>query len=218
MKVSLFEKLKNVFTEETEVPIKKEVTHVTIPGTEEIEKAVETKVETKTEPKEEKFVFPVYFDDDDFKDYGEKKKKPEKEMYNFKKAEEAKKFKLSPIISPVYGVLEKNYNKEDVKLSRVEKKSIGTKITTLEMVRRKAYGSLEDEIETSIIEVEKEEPLNIIEEKIIEDYKPRRTEENMTLEELNKTDENLEDIKMEEEDLFNLIDSMYEKEEEDDVQ
>ena len=215
-KVALFEKLKNVFTEEEDIPIKKEVTHVEIPGTEDLKKEEPNKEEIPFEKKEEKFTFPVYFDDDDFSELEPPKKKPEREMYNFKTKEEIKTFRLSPVISPVYGVLEKNYNKEDVKVNRSDIRSAKTRETTLEMVRRKAYGSLEDEIETSIIEVEEIDPIDIVEEKIVKDYKPEILEDNITLAELNKNEsETLEDLKIEEEDLFNLIDSMYDKEEED---
>ena len=72
------------------------------------------------------------------------------------------------------------------------------------------------------IYIEKEEiyiestPQDIVEEKIIDNYKPANLEEldeNMTLEELNKLD-NEEELKMNESDLFNLIDSMYEKSDE----
>ena len=63
--------------------------------------------------------------------------------------EAPKRFRPSPIISPVYGVLDKNYKKEDI----VEK-NIGVYIRDGEMdvdtVRKKAYGTLEDEIESAL--------------------------------------------------------------------
>ena len=59
-------------------------------------------------------------------------------------------FKPSPVISPVYGILDKNYKKEEI----VEKKEPTYRPRTSEMnydyVRRKAYGTLEDEIENTL--------------------------------------------------------------------
>ncbi len=85
----------------------------------------------------------------------EKHEKQEKEKQNLKKKEEPrrvetlKKFKPSPVISPVYGILDKNYKKEDI----VEK---GNDIVTtfeevsVETVRKKAFGTLVDDIESSL--------------------------------------------------------------------
>ena len=79
-----------------------------------------TLVQTKT-----KFNFPVEFTDEDFKATRSSKnivtKVREQEIENTKKIysknqEEAKppKFRCTPIISPVYGILDKNYKKEEV--------------------------------------------------------------------------------------------------------
>ena len=67
------------------------------------------------------------------KDY----KKPEE-------TKEVKKFKPSPIISPVYGILDKNYKKEDVvdKKDRKITSSYASKKVDLDTVRRKAFGEL----------------------------------------------------------------------------
>ena len=65
------------------------------------------------------------------------KEKPEKE----------KKFKPTPIISPVYGVLDKNYNKEDI---QAKKHTTSYTADSIDEVRKKAYGSLEDDIETTL--------------------------------------------------------------------
>lgn len=65
---------------------------------------------------------------------------------------ETKVFKPSPIISPIYGILDKDYKKEEI----IEKKkqptnTVGTiKVTTYDTVRRKAYGTLEDELEDTL--------------------------------------------------------------------
>ena len=74
--MGLLDKLKNMLTEEEieeKKPIKKEVYQVKIPETnieekEDIEEEIKKEPIKKEEPtkREEKFVFPVYFDDADF--------------------------------------------------------------------------------------------------------------------------------------------------------
>lgn len=78
--MGFLDKVKNMFIEEVEEdePIKKEVIQVKIPSP----KALEEEEILKEEPvqkREEKFVFPVYFDDKDFEKI-EKKKKREKKL------------------------------------------------------------------------------------------------------------------------------------------
>ncbi len=63
--------------------------------------------------------------------------------------EERKNFKPSPIISPVYGILNENYKKEDI-VSKSEKRANANTVLDLDSVRKKAYGTLEDEIELSL--------------------------------------------------------------------
>jgi len=58
-------------------------------------------------------------------------------------------FTPSPIISPVYGVLNENYKKEDIK-SKKEVPLETSQALDLDSVRRKAYGTLEEEIEESL--------------------------------------------------------------------
>lgn len=248
--MGLFDKFKNIFTEEVEeeVEVKKEVRQVEIVAPKELE---ETKEEITPKP-EEKFVFPVFFDDKDFeelepkKEVEVKKEIPKREIYNAKPKEvkkEVKKFTPSPVISPVYGILNKNYSSHDIvdknDTSRSEYRRSERNIT-LEDVRKRAFGTLEDELENSLfrddpIYMEKEiiveeqqdlflemenkediqEPIKTVEDKIIENYKniePEEDfEENMTLEALNKMTDDEDDLKITESDLFSLIDSMYEK-------
>lgn len=64
--------------------------------------------------------------------------------------EERKNFTPSPIISPVYGVLNENYKKEDIVTKKEKREYSGTTILDLDSVRKKAYGTLEDEIELSL--------------------------------------------------------------------
>ena len=163
--MGFFEKVKNMFTEEIEdddvkvEQIKKEVTKVAIESPnakEEIEDEYDFR-------DEEKVNIPVFFDDNDFRDLNLEKKKEEpkkeykeREIYGIKKEEpviEKKIFKPTPIISPVYGILDKNYHKEDivsrneVRANKIDKSSPESSI---DVIRNKAYGTLEDELENTL--------------------------------------------------------------------
>lgn len=128
------------------------------------------KEEVKT--REEKF---IYFTDDDFKDLEKPKpkveevkpkpviKKEEKKsnLYNgspVKPVETKKEFRPSPIISPVYGVLDKDYTKEEIKAKsspRIYKSTI-----TIDEVKDKET-TIEDDINDEILGkalIEKIEP------------------------------------------------------------
>ena len=67
------------------------------------------------------------------------------------KAEEKSKFTPSPIISPIFGVLNQNYKKEEI-VTREEKKKaeVVIKKDSVDMVLEKAYGDLAGEISASI--------------------------------------------------------------------
>lgn len=249
--MGFLDKVKNMFIEEIEEdeePVKKEVIQVEIPSPK-VEEPKETEViEKVVEKREEKFVFPVYFDDNDFEKIEKKEevkqvqrqeqpvkiveKPPVREVYGIKKEEkvEKKNFTPTPIISPVYGVLDKNYRKEEIKtkkrVSSYEYRS--NEKVDIDDVRNKAYGTLENDLEdnlfkkTSILfndEVEEQDvPIDIFEEPRhgkdtleTEDF-----EDNMTLEELNREYEEYKQKssyvdELNDSDLFNLIDSMYEK-------
>ncbi len=122
------------------------------------------------EPKD-KFVFPVYFDDKDFDDLEkpktkEKPKKVEEPVKESKKEpyqgakvtiepEPKKVFKPSPIISPVYGILDKNYSKDDITTKQEKRnndiiRSARPENLTIDDIRNKAYGTLEDDLETTM--------------------------------------------------------------------
>ena len=153
-------------------------------------------------------------------------------------------FKPSPVISPIYGILDKNYKKEEV----VEKKEapktyIGE--MNYDYVRRKAYGTLEDELEDTLTRVNSEiiENVSELEREIDELPKPSKNIEELLGEieknanvSIGELEERAKDKMMEEDegiveeekeipdnevndntlehDLFNLIDSMYEDKEE----
>lgn len=133
---------------------------------EEPEKVVEKKVE---EPKEiAKNPVPKYFDDSDFEMFDERKNpdivkqeykytrtetviKPSSSPYGIKKEESKKNFTPTPIISPVYGVLDKNYKKEEIS-SKKKSSTIYSQFEKIDVddIRKKAYGTLEDDLENSL--------------------------------------------------------------------
>lgn len=232
--MKMFDKIKDLFTDEVEVdeePVKKEVIQVEIPAPLKEEKE-EVKVESKEEAKS------PFFDDVDFDDikrsnptleevenryyedrYREEKRREEHhEIYPAKK-EEKKHFEPTPIISPVYGVLDKNYKKDDIVNKAEPPKE--NKTITLDDVRNKAYGTLEDELESTLFgrtailfQNNKKDEL----EEIEKDLKETADAIDMITEEVEapkhekkekKTDQVSED--MSENDLFNLIDDMYGK-------
>ena len=88
-------------------------------------------------------------------------KKPSTELYSKKTTPEEKVtfFKVSPVISPVYGILDKNYKKDEV-LSKTKKPNEikrTSKNVDFESVRKKAYGSLIDDIKDNLSPVKIEE-------------------------------------------------------------
>lgn len=69
--------------------------------------------------------------------------------------EEPHKFRPSPVISPVYGILDKNYTVDDVKeknLDSTKEFSIEKKIVDFDSVRNRAYKDLDEEIEKTLTE------------------------------------------------------------------
>lgn len=138
-----------------------------------------------------------------------------------RREEPRQQFKLSPVISPVYGILDQNYTKEDI----IVKTESTNKRPDLESVRQKAYGEKRVEIEE--VEDEFSEPLKTLDEilvereetpvkekKVIEEVK----EEPIFEEEIPRSSEPKEEDfdKTIESDLFDLIDSMYDDRDEGD--
>jgi hypothetical protein len=175
--VGLFDKVKNMFTEEIEEPeeevkvdeIKKEVTHVAIESPA-VRQATPESVEVKEEVKEQPVdnsKKAVFFNDSDFEDLAKPRhnqvtsvsksdeffsKEELAKMYGSnaikEKKEEPKEktFKPTPIISPVYGILDKNYHKEDI-VERKDTTPLKPKASvTIDTIRNKAYGTLEEQL------------------------------------------------------------------------
>lgn len=278
-KMGFFDKVKNMFTEEVEddevkvEQIKSDVKKVSIesPNVKQEDEMTNQRLrkfgaldDYSNSKQEDKIKKPVFFTDKDFDDLLSKPKKEEnKEIYretsknNYsvksenKKEEERKIFKPTPIISPVYGILDKNYHKEDI----VSKNNTPTRTSadglSVDSVRNKAYGTLEEELENTLFgqnsilfndkteedytkeendffdELEKEAQPDILDElKDDSDYVEPSIEEldeiTMDIEKeldsiLNKKTKkentiNESNDNLNEEDLFELIDSMYEGE------
>ena len=154
---------------ETKLEIKKEIKEeknpikeIKVPKEEPSEREV-----IKTEPS---FTFPIDFDDEEIEEKPrvkhEEVKRPVKKEYSsnrdyssfLNKKDDRKQFKPTPIISPVYGILDQNYKKEDV----IVKKDVLRRPNelSLEEVRKRAFGSLEDDIEQNLtVEVVKDEEI-----------------------------------------------------------
>lgn len=211
--MSLLDKVKNLFYEDgEEEPIKSEMIQVEIPAPEVKREVIKEDDVSDNKVLKEEAKTPVFFNDDDFKEL-EKPKEVVKSSYLKEKPvikkEEKKIFKPTPIISPVYGVLDKNYHKEDITSKRQVSLS-DTASLSIDDVRKKAYGTLEDDLENTMFgsnsilfnkETEKEE---IKEETLLKDL--------TDVIELDEAEKEIEtENPKDDKDLFDLIDSMYEE-------
>ena len=62
-----------------------------------------------------------------------------------------KVFKPTPVISPIWGVMNKDYKVDEIKDKEVSSENqLSSAITSYDTVRRKAYGTLEDELEDTL--------------------------------------------------------------------
>ena len=224
------------------------------------------KEEAEEEVRTSAFTFPVFDEDDEDDILGvtrsksREEKKPEKryggfdflsstsykskgeknkyDRVSYYEPEPKKPFKPSPVISPVYGILNENYKKEDIVTRSEAPTRLSSEKLDLDSVRKKAYGTLEDEIEESlnktleIPEVFEEVPTKeeltledlsdegisiddlLIDEKIKDSFEDEEID-------LDIFDDGQEEIKekkndADDDDLFDLIDSLYAEEKEND--
>lgn len=157
--------------------------------------------------------------------------------YEKEEKKEENKFKPTPVISPIYGILDKNYKKEDLLINDNNSSNKEEKKLDYETVRRRAYSNAyetqeegdskgiffnldddnkkeDEEVKIIYNDVEPEEEKNIEDDKNktigekIEEYE--KSLENET----ESDDDILSETK--EQDLFNLIDNMYNSDEDDD--
>ena len=213
---------------------------------------------------EKTFNFPA-FDEEEFDSFvpkkretnvieHERKKQEKREEYKtdnrkeYKKTEEqkeVKRFKPSPIISPVYGILDKNYTPDEI-TTRTD--TTPSRSLDVDVVRKKAFGPKEDatvekvELKDEEILVDKvleeklekartidellkdssDEVIDIpetLDEEIEQSYEVANSLDELLDEEPLKEEDTKRDVDLEEDtlenDLFDLIDSMYENREED---
>ena len=108
------------------------------------------------------------FDDDEIdlpprRNVLEREKKVVKQEVKEPVVEQPKVFKPSPVISPIYGILDKDYKKEEIAPKKVEVKETTLSANTVnyDTVRRKAYGTLEDDLEDTLNKINKLTPNDI---------------------------------------------------------
>lgn len=187
--MGLFDKIKDLFTDEEEVYETMEVE--TPPVEDKLPTFMRNKIEKEEQEKKQneesevvirEIVPPVEkkvntlsfdFNDEDFVDTSnlsrsnvkkEKNKVIEKPVEvvetpvvkpysNKKELDKPKKFKPTPVISPVYGILDKNYKTEEVVSKDEDSYTIqrASKKVDFESVRKKAYGTLSDDIKANLI-------------------------------------------------------------------
>lgn len=156
-----------------------------------------------------------------------------------------KVFRPTPIISPIYGILDKNYKKEEiVQKKEVRLTSATSKKVDLDTVREKAYGDLASDITASLMDEAEEKPvekqsnmeediydLNDVEQPVVSnvtvgdaeeyfndlglEYNVDYTDDKKERATGRRSEKNKEISAEESEDsLFDLIDSMYKEDEE----
>ena len=81
-----------------------------------------------------------------------------------KEVEQNKVFKPTPVISPIWGVLNKDYKKEEIKEKEIPQDNLSAAVTSYDTVRRKAYGTLEDDLEDTLNSINKVSTKTIKEE------------------------------------------------------
>ena len=225
--MGLFDKLKNVFVEddfEDDLPVEEE--KVVEPKIEKVEVHEELPIETFSEREvdsKEKFKFPIIFEDEDFKEEPKKnsinvlerentKYEPEREIRKEKKV-----FKPSPVISPVYGVLDKNYSKEDINTK--DGLLNDPENVDIDYVIKKASGEYKVK-EVKKVEAPEEEPaIDLFKELKTDEFTTKEIEipettEEQVIETQSEVDEKIKSIDellkdTTDEDFYSLVDSMY---------
>ncbi|MEG2351060.1 MAG: hypothetical protein RSB54_00055 [Bacilli bacterium] len=223
------------------------------------EKSEMDEIKTRISKSEKEYGFPMDFDDDDFVVSRNKTKSIVSQVDDDrsllyqgskKKKEEVKRFKPTPIISPVYGLLDKNGEKvespakihdilkpekEEVTFDEIRNKAYGKvdkeledtlkklKTKTLEQaendelsrVKNKASEHESSELKLSKVKIDNEEDDMILpsikfKEIDVDIEKDKNNKRNIEKAKLEVNEEDEDDTK--EQDLFNLIDTMYAKE------
>ena len=223
--MGLFDKLKNIFIEEelvddtviekeVAVPPKKEEIEIKeikndAPVIKEVKEEVNEASDRSLVDTKENFKFPIIFEEDDFKEEKRRTKsinvlerentKYEPEIRREVKPQK-KVFKPSPVISPVYGVLDKNYSKEDITSKDGLLNDSEDKID-IDYVIKKAYGS-----DATLKEESKEEDTKI---DLFKEEEIKSEDVNVT--ELDEKIKSIDDLLKDtsDDDFYSLVDSMY---------
>ena len=144
----------NLFQEEDDY--KPEINNDFEEEEEEYEEREEEEEEEPALPPKEKYRPPLLYQSRKESNYIDSMNK---DSYSYKKDPETKgekKFKPSPIISPIYGILDKNYKKEEIR-TRNDKNHSDREEKTLDTIRKKAYG--EEVKEEPKVEKKEEKPV-----------------------------------------------------------
>ncbi len=166
------EEVKKPKFDDIEIPRFKEPKEEIKPRTDEITLEDKTIPERELFQNKKTFNFPILNDDEkpmtrsniNVMDI-EKKQKQERKL----EQEEIKtntSFRPSPVISPIYGILDKDFKKEDIISKNKQNDEIARKSTSFayDTVRKKAYGTLGDELENSLSNTTKIEAEKILKE------------------------------------------------------
>lgn len=165
--IELEEENKNVYKEPKDVlpkvmrdTIKKEEESIKFEELKPLKEEIKKKEETVTD---KKFSFPIDFEEEVTSSrvanrnvLKVEKEVPKKTVELYPKKEvivEKPKFKPTPVISPVYGILDKNYKKDEVmerSEDNIEMKRPSKKVD-FETVRKKAFGNLTDDIKDNLM-------------------------------------------------------------------
>ena len=179
--MGLLDKIKNLFLEDEEeaeeVVLEEENKDVYEEPKDVLPKVMRDTIEAETKKQEEevpqrKFNFPIEFEENKTPSRVNNnlnavrtvnsnvnvvnREVPKKTVELYPKKEEVKvkqKFKPTPVISPVYGVLDKNYKKDEVREKSEEHFEMRrpSKKVDFETVRKKAFGNLSDEIKDNLM-------------------------------------------------------------------
>ena len=137
------------------------------------------------------------------------------------------KFRPSPVISPVYGILDKDYNVDDVEeINKGDDHSLNKKIADYDTVRNKAYKEMDDELEKTLNksksifynldEKETKEDINISYGEDEVEAKEVEIPETRAKKNKNVVEESDGEVKADTDDLFNLLDNVTTEEYDDD--
>lgn len=250
--MGFLDKLKDIFYEEEEM----DGTHKKELKEEKIEKE-EIKEEVKEEPKKDpafviserdlfktdpKFKFPINFEEEDLSEETNVRVnalEEEESKYRVVETktviEEKRVFRPSPVISPVYGILDKNYKKGDI----VEKGSasgfdVNAKLDVDSVMKRaygevevqktitreeKFYSNMEKDLYKEEKPIEKESEINLFETLKEEPKKEIKEEYEEESYDLNEIDDKIKSIdallkETSDDDFYALVDNMYRDEEE----